>query len=45
MDVLDRDGVDANVVEGVGVGGLRPEDSGGVDGAVDHEVLRDGASK
>ena len=45
MNVLDGDGVDADVVEGVGVDGLRPEDSGGVDGAIDHEVLRDCASK
>ena len=31
--------VDADVAEGVGIDGLRPEDSGGVDGAIDHEVL------
>ena len=36
--MMDGQGVDTDVVEGVGVDGVRPDDGGGVDRAVDQEV-------
>ena len=38
LNILDGEGVDADVIEGVGIDGVRPEDGGGVDEAIDHEV-------
>ena len=38
LNVLDGEGVDADVIEGVGVDGVQPEDGGGVDRAIVQEV-------
>ena len=39
LNDLDGEGVDADVAEGVGVDGIRLDDGGGIDRAIDQEVL------
>ena len=38
LNIVDGQGVDADAVEGVGVDRIPPEDGGGVDRAINHEV-------
>ena len=40
MDIVDGEGVDTDIVEGVGVDGVQPGNDGGVDRTVDQEILR-----
>ena len=42
---MDGQGFDTDVVEGVGVDGVRPSNDGGVDRTIDQEVLRNLAPK
>ena len=42
---MDGQGVDTDVVEGVGVDRVRPGDDGGVDRTIDQEVLRNLSSE
>ena len=40
MEIMNGQGVDTDVVEGVGVDGICPGDGAGVDRTIDQEILR-----